>query len=65
VSDNYPLTCRACGFSGDLLDDFDTMGACDDQVFCPGCHAEIDATTGEKHMGCKQCLAEIQPTLFT
>ena len=55
MSDTYPLTCKACGFSGDVREDFDTMGTCIDQVFCNHCDTEIDASTGEPHMPCEQC----------
>lgn len=39
------MRCPNCGKSGDE-DDFDVLGACNDNVFCTDCHTEFDPDTG-------------------
>jgi hypothetical protein len=48
------VTCPACGFT-EQIENFDTCGACIDQVLCPNCPAEFCYTTGEIHQPCPQC----------
>lgn len=34
-------TCPRCGHHSDTLDDFDTIGCCPGNLFCPRCHTEF------------------------
>lgn len=57
IFDDDPLgKCPGCGYQ-DVIEHFDTIGACDDQIFCPRCHTEFNFDTGIKHERCKQCEA--------
>ena len=40
--------CPECGFEG-LTGEFDSLGACLDDVFCPRCSCEFDPVTHEIH----------------
>lgn len=43
------LTCPLCGFQSDDLDDWDCIGACNDNLFCQQCHCEFDPDSGKVH----------------
>ena len=51
------IRCPECGHV-DVLDGFDIIGACADNVFCTICHCEFDPDTKIRHDGrsCRQCI---------
>lgn len=48
------LQCQVCGFFADY-NDFDCFGACEGNVFCLGCHQEINSTNGKPSEQCGGC----------
>ena len=42
------ITCPECGCEGEE-EEFDCIGACNNNVFCHACHTEFDPDTGEAH----------------
>ena len=51
------LACTKCKFFG-CLEDFDDLGSCGDNVFCPKCHQEFSALDGSLHdaRSCRVCI---------
>ena len=54
VDNSVLLQCPSCGFFNALAD-WDQMGACEGNVICPDCAAEVDMQTGERAECCGEC----------
>jgi len=48
MNDQKTLTCPKCGHQDDE-EQWDCLGACNDNVFCRRCHCEFDPETGAIH----------------
>ena len=52
----HDTKCPKCGFSGCSDVDFETLGACLDNVFCPECHCEFEPISGQVHKEGECCV---------
>jgi len=51
------VSCPECVFRAPL-ENFDVLGACRDNIFCPECSCEFDSETGEVHDHRQECCVD-------
>ena len=54
LEDCYMLQCPACGFS-EPLGSWESIGACEGNVFCANCAEEVCVESGEPAEPCGEC----------